>query len=186
MICQNFKGFFRKKNNIFPRTQEKFSKLKKKLKTQGKNSTSGRTCPLPPSQVVLKKAWSNTGGKYHSRPQILIRLWTDVDSTCFSEGEEEEDSEDDGEDESEEAATPEVKKEETPKKEKKEKKKKDKQEGEAKKDVKKEPETPAKNEAEKPQETPKSKKKKDKKNKEANGEAKTPAKQANGDAGNLA
>jgi len=101
------------------------------------------------------------------------------------EGEEEEESEDDDEDESEEAATPEVKKEETPKKEKKDKKK-NKPEAEAKTpDVKKEPETPAKNDAEKPQETPKSKKKdkKDKKNKEANGEAKTPAKQANGDAG---
>ena len=43
MICQNFKIFLEKWNS------------RKKLKTQGKNSTSGRTCPLPPSQVVLKK-----------------------------------------------------------------------------------------------------------------------------------
>ena len=61
MICQNFKIFW-KKSNIFPKTQEKFSKLKekaqnsrKKLKTQGKNSGSGRHSPLTCPQVVLKK-----------------------------------------------------------------------------------------------------------------------------------
>ena len=36
-------------------TQEKTQNSRKKLKTQGKNSMSRRTCPLPPFQVTLKK-----------------------------------------------------------------------------------------------------------------------------------
>ena len=43
---------FVEENGRFPKkTQEK------KLKTQGKISMPRRTCPLPPSQVMLKKAW---------------------------------------------------------------------------------------------------------------------------------
>ena len=34
MICQNFKIFW-KKSNIFPKTQEKFSKLKEKTQHPG-------------------------------------------------------------------------------------------------------------------------------------------------------
>ena len=47
--CQNFKIFL--ENGII------FSpKLKRKTLTKGKNSTSQRTCPLPPSQVMSKKS----------------------------------------------------------------------------------------------------------------------------------
>ena len=35
MICQNFKIFFGKNDNIFPKTQEKFSKLKEKTQHPG-------------------------------------------------------------------------------------------------------------------------------------------------------
>ena len=36
--------------------KRKTQNSRKKLKTQGKNSMSRRTCPLPPSQVMLKKS----------------------------------------------------------------------------------------------------------------------------------
>ena len=39
---------------------------RKTLKTEGKNSTSRRTCPLPPSQVVLRKS-------LHYTPLCLAR-----------------------------------------------------------------------------------------------------------------
>ena len=45
-----------KVGTFFPKLMRISQNSRKKLKTQGKNSTSGRTCPLPPSQVVLKKA----------------------------------------------------------------------------------------------------------------------------------
>ena len=57
-----------KKWKISPKTQEKTQNSKKKLKTQGKNSMSRRTCPLPPSQVMLKK-----------KPEVHIHaLWVMV------------------------------------------------------------------------------------------------------------
>ena len=45
-----------KVGTFFPKLKRISQNSRKKLKTQGKNSTSGRTCPLPPFQVVLKKA----------------------------------------------------------------------------------------------------------------------------------
>jgi len=36
--------------------KRKTQNSREKLKTQGKNSMSRRTCPLPPSQVMLKKS----------------------------------------------------------------------------------------------------------------------------------
>ena len=55
-----FEDFFGKRIIFSQKIKRNSQNSRKKLKTQGKNSTSGRTCPLPPSQVVLKKkAWLN-------------------------------------------------------------------------------------------------------------------------------
>ena len=48
--------FFEKNIIISLKLKRKTQNSRKKLKTQEKNSTSRRTCPLPPSQVVLKKS----------------------------------------------------------------------------------------------------------------------------------
>ena len=45
--------FNHEKWKIYPKLKNKNPKLKEKLKTQGKTSMSRRTCPLPPSQVLL-------------------------------------------------------------------------------------------------------------------------------------
>ena len=55
MICQNFKIFW-KKSNIFPKTQEKFSKLKEKTQNSRKklNVREDLSSPTLPSGVEKK------------------------------------------------------------------------------------------------------------------------------------
>ena len=67
MILSKFKDFFGKWNKIFPKTQEKNSKLK------GKNSTPRPTCPLPPFQVAVKN-----DKKQHIHPMKMYSPHQDI------------------------------------------------------------------------------------------------------------
>ena len=57
---------------------------REKLKTQGKNSTSWRTCPFPPSQVVLKKPddCSRRRLLYYSERRWISSSTSSTSSTC--------------------------------------------------------------------------------------------------------
>ena len=54
MICQHFKIFW-KKNNIFPKTQEKFSKLKEKAQNSRKKLNIREDLPSPTLPSGVKK-----------------------------------------------------------------------------------------------------------------------------------
>ena len=73
MICQNFKIFW-KKSNIFPKTQEKFSKLKEKTQNSRKklNIREDLSSPTLPSGVK-KKACIN------QFPVILLQATSKAD-----------------------------------------------------------------------------------------------------------
>jgi hypothetical protein len=69
-------GVILKKNKTFWTKKKIPQNSRAKLKTIGKNSMSRRTCPLPPSQVVLKKmpCPSTHRSRSRSRPSRQVHL----------------------------------------------------------------------------------------------------------------